>query len=68
MKDEGSLACCSPWDRKESDTTKQLNNNNFKGNRFRKRKGVKVWIERVNQKLGRGAQQEHLGLSSVRHM
>ena len=25
---QGSLACCSPWGRKESDTTKQLNNNN----------------------------------------
>ena len=22
---QGSLACCSPWGRKESDTTKQLN-------------------------------------------
>ena len=25
---QGSLACCSPWGRKESDTTKQLNINN----------------------------------------
>ena len=24
---QGSLACCSPWGCKESDTTKQLNNN-----------------------------------------
>ena len=24
---QGSLACCSPWHRKESDTTEQLNNN-----------------------------------------
>ena len=23
----GSLVCCSPWRRKESDTTEQLNNN-----------------------------------------
>ena len=23
--DQGSLACCSPWGRKESDTTEQLN-------------------------------------------
>ena len=23
-----SLACCNPWDHKESDTTEQLNNNN----------------------------------------
>ena len=26
---QGSLVCCSLWDRKESDTTEQLNNNNF---------------------------------------
>ena len=25
---QGSLVCCSPWGRKESDMTKQLNNNN----------------------------------------
>ena len=25
---QGSLACCSPWGRKELDTTEQLNNNN----------------------------------------
>ena len=24
---QGSLACCSPWDHKESDTTKGLSNN-----------------------------------------
>ena len=28
---QGSLVCCSPWGRKESDTTKQLNNNNIYG-------------------------------------
>ena len=27
---QGSLACCSPWDRKELDTTEQLNNNKEK--------------------------------------
>ena len=27
---QGSLACCSPWGRKESDKTEQLNNNNKK--------------------------------------
>ena len=26
---QGSLACCSPWGRKESGTTEQLNNNNM---------------------------------------
>ena len=25
---QGSLTCCSPWGRKELDTTEQLNNNN----------------------------------------
>ena len=25
---QGSLACCSPWVRKELDRTEQLNNNN----------------------------------------
>ena len=28
-KGQGSLACCSPWSCKESDTTEQLNNNNI---------------------------------------
>ena len=27
---QGSLACCSPWGHKESDTTERLNNNNGK--------------------------------------
>ena len=27
---EGSLVCCSPWDRKESDKTEQLNNKQLK--------------------------------------
>ena len=26
---QGSLACCSPWGRKESDTTERLNNNSL---------------------------------------
>ena len=26
---QGSLACCIPWGRKESDMTERLNNNNF---------------------------------------
>ena len=26
---QGSLACCSPWGRKESDMAKQMNNNMF---------------------------------------
>ena len=27
---QGSLVCCSPWGRKESDMTEWLNNNNMK--------------------------------------
>ena len=27
LKGQGSLLCCSPWGRKESDTTERLNNN-----------------------------------------
>ena len=30
---QGSLACCSPWGCKESDTTKPLNNNNKENQR-----------------------------------
>ena len=26
---QGNLACCSPWDHKDSDTTEQLDNNNI---------------------------------------
>ena len=29
---QGILACCSPWDRKELDTTEQLNNNTRRQN------------------------------------
>ena len=29
VKGQGSLACCSPWGCKESDTTENLNNNNL---------------------------------------
>ena len=32
---QGSLVCCSPWGRKESDTTERLNNNN----------NIELWIE-----------------------
>ena len=30
-EEQGSLACCSPWGRKVSDMTEQLNNNNTLG-------------------------------------
>ena len=32
---QGSLACCSPWGSKESDTTEQLNNDNIDAQIFR---------------------------------
>ena len=32
---QGSLVCCSPWGRKESDATERLNNNN----------NIELWIE-----------------------
>ena len=31
---QGSLACCSPWGHKESDTTEQLNNIKVIGNKI----------------------------------
>ena len=31
---QGSLACCSPWGRKELGITEQMNNNNFSHNPF----------------------------------
>ena len=30
---QGNLACCSPWGRKELDTTEQLNNNSNNNNK-----------------------------------
>ena len=36
---QGSLACCSPWGCKESDTTEQLNNNSSPG---------RVWLTRLS--------------------
>ena len=30
---QGGLACCSPWGRKESDMTDQMNNNKCTGRR-----------------------------------
>ena len=36
---QGSLACCSPWGQRESDTVEQLNNNH-----------VWVRVTRVNEK------------------
>ena len=47
---QGSLACCSPWGRKESDTTEGLNNN------MRNRRGdtgiEESTMKRRRQRLG----------------
>ena len=45
-EEQGSLVCCSPWGRKESDTTEKLNNNKQgrKVRPFRKCKG-KNWSQ-----------------------
>ena len=51
---QGGLACCSPWGRKELDTTEQLhnNNNNNKGNSLNEfQVQEKTWCV---QKLGEG--------------
>ena len=46
---QGSLACCSPWGRKESDTTERLNNNNNKARSTGRERGFgqdftdKIW-------------------------
>ena len=34
---QGTLVCCSPWGRKESDTTEQLNNKSVIGKQILKR-------------------------------
>ena len=34
-EEQGSLACCSPWGHKESETTEQLNNSNMLKYRFK---------------------------------
>ena len=36
---QGSLVCCSPWDRKESDSPETLNSQGFGGIRVRASKG-----------------------------
>ena len=39
---QGSLACCSPWSHKESDTTEQLNHHHMKGIQFIS--SIYVWV------------------------
>ena len=40
---QGSLACCSPWGRKESDTTWRLNNNELKGRVIERAREQGLW-------------------------
>ena len=53
---QGILACCSPWDRKESDTNEQLNNN----------KKMCKWLQ--NWVMGRGwkSVEVHAGNTDVK--
>ena len=44
---QGSLVCCSPWGRKELDTTEQLNNNNLKA-----RNSCFIYISPFNEPTG----------------
>ena len=39
---QGGLACCSPWGRRESDTTEQLNNNQ---SNVRKQRGTEESLD-----------------------
>ena len=47
---QGSLACCSPWNRKESDTTEQLNDKTTQ----RDTKGLGSLSPKYQQMRGRG--------------
>ena len=42
---QGSLACCSPWDRKESDMTERLNNSKFVIEHLQNLLGICLYIE-----------------------
>ena len=46
-EEQGSLACCSPWGRKEPHVTEQLNNNNStrkgEGKKLMGGQLVKIW-------------------------
>ena len=46
IEGQGSLACCSPWGRRESDMTERLNNNNNKGTT-----PATTWMNSENIKL-----------------
>ena len=49
---QGGLACCSPWGRKELDTTERLNNNNLVGKKARvmlRSEAVGAWPPKVSR-------------------
>ena len=46
---QGSLACCSPWVRKEPDTTEWVNNNLIKYNRWKK--WLKIYMPKCQQHI-----------------
>ena len=48
---QGSLACCSPWGSKESDTTEQPNNNQYE---------IKVTQEEEMRKWGKERHEEKI--------
>ena len=50
---QGSLACCSPWGCKESDTAEQLNNNNIRRHASDSMFLVLHWNIRVGQQTRR---------------
>ena len=45
---QGGLACCSPWGRRESDTTEQLNNNQ---SNVRKQRGTKEPLDEGERRV-----------------
>ena len=47
-KGQGGLACCSPWGRRESDTTEQLNNNQ---SNVRKQRGTKEPLDEGERRV-----------------
>ena len=55
---QGSLACCSPWGRKESDTTEPLSNNRA-GTKRRWASGQRQERRRHSQGRGPGGHQGH---------
>ena len=61
---QGSLACCSPWARKESDTIQRLNNNGLKGFVA----SVEAWSPGLQTKEILGAQRCLLEASKIRAM